>query len=125
MTDEAVKKRAYREQAEREQLEREAREKEATAAALAERGPRPGCDSCRAFLAEPKGPQGQCRRRAPVMVPIPVPDAANPGQVAGFKTLGLYPATHPLSWCAEWQAMPTSRPERYPPLPHPEAPTST
>ena len=53
------------------------------------------CSTCAAF----NEPMSQCRRKSPVMVPIP-------GQTltgeTGFKALGLYPFTDAKGWCCEY-----------------------
>lgn len=54
------------------------------------------CKDCRAFEALKR----ECRRKSPVMVPVPQKDAL--GQVAGFAAMGLYPATSAEGWCAEF-----------------------
>jgi len=53
------------------------------------------CETCLAF----NEPDSECRRKAPVMVPVPA-QGLMPGQV-GFVSLGMYPATKKDKWCAE------------------------
>jgi hypothetical protein len=49
------------------------------------------CATCKAFNAM----TNQCRRKSPVMVPIPV----GPARV---EAMGLYPATNQNDWCMEY-----------------------
>lgn len=54
------------------------------------------CGNCRAFNAI----NHECRRKSPVMVPLP--QMSRVGQLEGFKSVGLFPASARDSWCLEW-----------------------
>jgi hypothetical protein len=49
------------------------------------------CENCAAFSAM----TNECRRKAPVMMPVQGPN----GQPAA---MGLFPATSKERWCGEW-----------------------
>jgi hypothetical protein len=53
------------------------------------------CSECRAYSPL----TNQCRRHAPVMVPVPTPGAP-PG--TSLSAIGLYPATDKDGWCEEF-----------------------
>lgn len=55
------------------------------------------CKDCDAFAPLTR----QCRRHAPVMVPVPQANAA--GQQVGVAAMGLYPATTDDGWCLEFE----------------------
>jgi len=55
------------------------------------------CDSCKAFNPTAR----ECRRHAPVMVPVQQQNLA--GQ-AGVAAMGIYPATTAEGWCCEYIA---------------------
>jgi hypothetical protein len=55
------------------------------------------CSGCAAYNERTK----ECRRHAPVMVPIPQSNMA--GQVSGYAATGLYPASPPDGWCLEFE----------------------
>lgn len=52
------------------------------------------CKDCLAFAPL----TSQCRRHAPVMVPVPLP-TMNPPRI---ESMGLYPATSDREWCCEF-----------------------
>lgn len=56
------------------------------------------CKDCAAFAPL----SHECRRHAPVMVPVP---QVNPvtQQAQGFAAMGLYPATNAEQWCREFE----------------------
>lgn len=55
------------------------------------------CDSCKAFSPATR----ECRRHAPVMVPVQQQNLA--GQQA-MAAAGMWPATKPDNWCEEYIA---------------------
>lgn len=57
--------------------------------------PKPTCETCKAYYPLSK----ECRRHAPVMVPVPQNDTM--GRVMGVSAMGLYPATDPGKGCCE------------------------
>ncbi len=76
------------------------------------RGPLPHsdtCATCRFFCDEGDGRQGDCRRKPPVMLVIPVP---RPPQVqegvdrilaAMPQVITAFPKVARDAWCGEWQ----------------------
>lgn len=54
------------------------------------------CDGCKAYAPITR----ECRRHAPVMLPIPQMNAGN--QVTGYGAIGLWPATKADNWCEEF-----------------------
>lgn len=58
--------------------------------------PRPTCETCKAFYAL----NSECRRHAPVMVPVPQQDPIT-HQVTGMRAMGVYPATEKAKGCCE------------------------
>ena len=60
---------------------------------------RPRCSSCMAFNPL----KNECRRNCPAAVPVPVPDPQRPGETQ-LRAYGIWPATLPTNWCAQWIA---------------------
>lgn len=55
------------------------------------------CAGCKAYAPM----SNECRRHAPVMVPVPQQDPVS-GKLQGCGAFGLWPATRAESWCCEF-----------------------
>lgn len=65
--------------------------------------PQNKCETCCAFVKDEQGPNGQCRRRAPIPFVFPVPATDSLGRPGvGIQSVSAWPAVQSTQGCLEW-----------------------